>query len=201
MFEKNNDKINKLVLGKIKELNTTRIHFFSVILTELEQFEDLMTLCEFSVDQKWQLIYRASKDGFNPSSFHAKCDDKPNLLVIIKSDNGNVFGGFTEQSWSLKFNDKSDPNAFLFSLINLDNKPLKMKCNNSKKAFLCRNHLNFNHDISISYFDPDKRPDSYSNLGNSYKHPDYAFGSVKAKSFLAGSEYFQVSEIEIYIKQ
>jgi hypothetical protein len=201
MFEKNNDKINKLVLGKIKELNTTRIHFFSVILTEIEQFEDLMTLCEFSVDQKWTLVYRASKDGFDANKFHAKCDDKPNLLAIIKSDNGNVFGGFTEQSWSLKYGSKSDKNAFIFSLINLDNKPLKMKCINSKKAFLCRDHLNFYYDISISYYEPDKSPNSRSNLGDSYKHPDYAFGSEKAKSFLAGSEYFQVSEIEIYIKQ
>jgi hypothetical protein len=52
--------------------------------------------------------------------------------VIIKSSNGNVFGGYTEQSWSntgpvSEFIDKSDPNAFIFSLINKENRPLKKK--------------------------------------------------------------------------
>ncbi len=42
---------------------------------------------------------------------------------------------------------------------------------------------------------------SYSNLGKSYIHPDYAVGSNEAKLSLAGSHYFQVSEIEVYTKQ
>ncbi len=78
MFEKNNDKINKLVLGTLKILD--RID--SVILTDLDQFKDLMTLCELPIDQKWILIYRASQDGFEASSFHAKCDDQPNTFII-----------------------------------------------------------------------------------------------------------------------
>ena len=42
---------------------------------------------------------------------------------------------------------------------------------------------------------------SQSNLGSSYKHPQYAFGTTEAKSFIAGSEYFQLSEIEVYQKE
>jgi hypothetical protein len=42
---------------------------------------------------------------------------------------------------------------------------------------------------------------SFSNLGHSYTHPDYAFRSDEAQSFLAGSLYFQVTEIEVYTKQ
>jgi hypothetical protein len=202
MFEKNNDKINKSILGKTKELNTTRIHFFSVILTELEQFKDLMNLCEFSVDQKWKLIYRASKDGFEKDKFHAKCDYKTNTLVIIKSENGNVFGGYTEQSWSSKYAFKSDKNAFIFSLINLDNKPLKIKCIKSEYAFYCGGgHIYFG-DKEIYISDKsNKNTDSETNLGNCYTHPVYAYKSEEAKSFLAGSKYFQVSEIEIFTKQ
>ena len=201
IFEKNNDKINKSILGKTKELNTIRIHFYSVILTELEQFKDLMNLCEFSVDQKWTLIYRASKDGFENDKFHAKCDYKPNTLVIIKSENGNVFGGFTEKSWSSKYGYRSDKNAFIFSLINLDNKPLKMKCIKSEYAFYGRGNIQFGlYDIVIAS-KSNQNTDSKTNLGNCYYHPDYAFTSVEANSFLAGSEYFQVSEIEIFTKQ
>jgi hypothetical protein len=42
---------------------------------------------------------------------------------------------------------------------------------------------------------------SYSNLGHSYTHPDYRFETNEAKSFLAGSYNFQVSEIEVFTKQ
>jgi len=44
-----------------------------------------MALCEFSIDQKWNLIYRASQDGFQYVNFHSKCDNKPNTFIIIKS--------------------------------------------------------------------------------------------------------------------
>jgi len=73
----------------------------------------------------------------------------PNVitLVIIKSKNENIFGGYTEQSWSntdpkFEFIDKSDPNALIFSLIKKENRPLKIicspnngiRCNKSKCA-------------------------------------------------------------------
>jgi len=42
---------------------------------------------------------------------------------------------------------------------------------------------------------------SFSNLGHSYTHPDFVYGSNEARSFLAGSYNFQVSEIEVYTKE
>jgi hypothetical protein len=42
---------------------------------------------------------------------------------------------------------------------------------------------------------------SRSNLGHSYTHPNYAYESNEAKSFLAGSCKFQISEIEVFTKQ
>ena len=42
--------------------------------------------------------------------------------------------------------------------------------------------------------------DSWSNLGHSYKHPQSAYGTNEAKSFLAGSCYFRLDEIEVYQK-
>ena len=43
--------------------------------------------------------------------------------------------------------------------------------------------------------------DSFSNLGWTYKHPQYAYGTNEAKSFLAGSHKFQLDEIEVYQKE
>jgi hypothetical protein len=38
-------------------------------------------------------------------------------------------------------------------------------------------------------------------LGKSYKHPQYAFGTKEADTFLAGSCQFQLAEIEVYKKE
>ena len=198
IFEKNSQKIERSILG------ITKIHFStdSVILAGIKQFKDLMSLCEFSIDQKWNLIYRASQDGVEASQFHSKCDNKPNTLVIIKSEHGNVFGGYTERSWSGYYY-KNDENAFIFSLINRLNKPLKMKCIKPESAIYCS--LNFGPNFGGYDFEIDnnsyKSSLSKSNLGVSYKHPDYDYESNEAKSFLAGSHNFKVSEIEVYTKR
>ena len=42
---------------------------------------------------------------------------------------------------------------------------------------------------------------SHSNLGLSYNHPNYAYDSNQAKSFLAGSISFFTTEIEVYTKE
>ncbi len=42
--------------------------------------------------------------------------------------------------------------------------------------------------------------ESFSRLGNNFQHPEYEFSSKEAKSFLAGSEFFRLNEIEVFIK-
>ena len=56
------------------------------------------------------------------------------------------------------------------------------------------------HDIYVSS-NANTTNGSYSNLGHSYKHPQYAYRTNEAKSFLAGSFNFLLSEIEIYQKE
>jgi len=177
------------------------------------KFEDLMKLCEFSADKKWSLIYKASKHGFEACDFHTLCADKPNTLVVIKSRNGNVFGGYTEQSWyntliqrswynsiPLKeFNDKPDSKAFIFSLINKEKKPLKIKCS-SNQGIRCNNSCGpiFGENDFVIADNSNTNYNSFSNFGHCYSHPDYEYKSDKANSFLAGSYKFKVSEIEVY---
>jgi len=203
-FKPNKEKLDKKFSGQLirKDLNE--------ILDE-NRLEELMSLCEFSTDQKWNLIYKGSKDGFKASDFHSKCDDKSNTLVIVKSSNGNIFGGYTEQSWSntdpiSERNDKPDSNAFIFSLINKENRPLKIKCS-PYNGIRCDNKLGpifggmeGESDLVIGD-NSNLKLDGFSNFGHYYIHPDYAYNTVKACSFLAGSKEFQVSEIEVYTKR
>jgi len=204
-FEKNRVKISKSILGVTQITNTSIMD--SVILEDRLKMKELMVLCEFPIDQKWNLIYRASRDGFEASQFHVRCDKKINTLVFIKSEHGNVFGGYTEQDWTSNNRTmKSDLNTFIFSLINKKNKPIKLKCLNTEKAILggtqCGPVFGLGPGIWI-HENSNMNKDSYSHLGitgGAYKHPEYAENSTEAKSFLAGSERFKVLEIEVYMK-
>ena len=124
--------------------------------------------------------------------------------AIIKSENGFIFGGFTLQSWyneGYKNCYKSDSNAFLFSLTNLKNIPLKMIYIEPSNAIGTGRTYGpvFGNEGSLVIFDEsNKNKDSYSDLGKSYQHPEYDYKSNEAESFLAGSKNFQVSEIEVF---
>ena len=53
-------------------------------------------------DYKWRLLYRASEHGYTAKSFHEHCDDvKGPTLIVIKSSEGWIFGGYTTQSWKV----------------------------------------------------------------------------------------------------
>ena len=107
---------------------------------------ELIKLCEFNTNNKFKLLYWASRDGFRGSDFHSKCDDRPNTLTLFKASGSSfIFGGYTLASWEScdtgKF--KSDPNAFLFSLTNKDNQPCKMNIDHQNKhqhAIYCRSY-------------------------------------------------------------
>ena len=48
--------------------------------------------------KRWQLCFRASKNSYSASAFHAACDNKgPTVTLVWVGD--NVFGGYTDKSW------------------------------------------------------------------------------------------------------
>ena len=62
------------------------------------------------------LLYKASADSDEASVFHAKCDNARSTLVLVETDKGRRFGGFTTVSWDGDCIDKKDEDAFIFSL-------------------------------------------------------------------------------------
>ena len=178
-----------------------------ILRCDNNQAFDLVKLCGFNFSDKWRLIYRGSRDGFEAHEFHAKCDDLKNTLCIVKSHKfGYIFGGYTEVTWSSmsqRAEWKSDPNAFIFSLTNKENKPMKMKTHNVARSIYCAPKCGpiFGcGDIAIAT-NANTTDDSHSNLGATYMHPNYLFNSREALGFLAGEQWFQLSEIEIYLKE
>jgi hypothetical protein len=173
-------------------------------------------VCQFPESQGWDLEYRASRDGFREQDFQTKCEGVSNHLTIIKTTNGNIFGVFAEKAWPQawkKLDPVEDSEAFIISLINIENKPFKAMVSsvhpNKYKYYTLypSNGLSFGYDnyqrtfdISISS-DSNANQNSSSNFGNAFKHQDYPAGSAKAQAILAGSQYFQTIEIEVFTKR
>ena len=63
-------------------------------------------------------IYQATIDGGKPINFHNKCNNIPNTLVVIKSEENKRFGGFTPIPWKSEGNyiDDNEAKTFIFSL-------------------------------------------------------------------------------------
>ena len=68
-----------------------------------------------------KLLYRGSRDGDRTKTCHELCDNKKNVLIIMKSDNNYIFGGYSKIGFKTinepnKTECKIDNNCFLFSL-------------------------------------------------------------------------------------
>ena len=51
-----------------------------------------------SVSCNYNLLYRASRNGWAASNFHSCCDNKGPTVTVVKSGN-YIFGGYTEHQW------------------------------------------------------------------------------------------------------
>ena len=95
-----------------------------LIKKDIKGYEQNLVFIEKEIEKQlkmnvmsYDLIYKASRDGDKSENFHSKCDNIKNTLIIIKSKNGKIFGGFTTQFWNHS-GYVNDPLAFAFSIDN-----------------------------------------------------------------------------------
>ena len=197
-FEKN-------LFGQLNLNEYSRFDPFESKMLGSKQPMQLIKLCEFDLNDGFKLLYRASEHGFGSNDFHLKCDGHANTLKIFKA-NGFIFGGFSSVTWDSTSLYKPDANAFLFSLTNKDNQACKMKIDpdQHQNAIYCDAEYGptFDNGHAI-YISSNANTNTYSNsnLGYTYKHPQYEHGTSEAQTFLAGSSNFLLSEIEVYQKE
>lgn len=65
---------------------------------------------------KFNIAYKATELGDKTSVFHQKCDNLEMSLVIIETQKGVRFGGFTMRPWEGNCVQKIDNEAFVFSI-------------------------------------------------------------------------------------
>jgi len=174
----------------------------SKILTNKNLVDTLYNLTGFQSKQ-FSMIYQASKDGFRSVDFHSKCDNISDTLTLIKTTKSYIFGGYTMQTWEMNkcYSNcfKSDLNSFLISLLNSQEKAIRLNVSETSTAI----------DSFFEYGPSFGKGDIFiANLSNknvkSSAEPSSSYSLINEKSIiydsnlLAGEKYFQTSEIETY---
>ena len=135
------------------------------------------------------LIYKATTDSDKAQAFHEKCDDAQSTLVLIETDKGKRFGGFTTCSWAGDCQEKKDEDAFVFSL----NKMQVYENIPSELAIGC--YPNFGPiflGCQIRIYDH-----AFTNGGTTYEK-GLNFNTEEDYELTGGDKSFNVKEIEVY---
>jgi len=178
--------------------------FDSCILTKIEDKIEILSLlpstCPSSAPQ---LLYRASRDGWGADAFLLKCKGKVNTITVIKSTEGNVFGGYLDSSWK-KSERIVSSHAFLFFLKHNEqltsSKKMSVKDSGYFAAFISSQtygfgvskgigfDLNISSNANLSASSSTKFGNNYENLSN-HSDPTHSNGFIR---------YFQAVEIEVF---
>ncbi|KAK8790001.1 hypothetical protein WA158_006781 [Blastocystis sp. Blastoise] len=74
------------------------------------------------MEKKWKLLFRASEHDYSAKEFHNYCDDEGETVTLIKhighNNCINIFGGYTDHSWTDSERWYSYSKEFLFTLSN-----------------------------------------------------------------------------------
>jgi hypothetical protein len=191
-------RLNHRLKGILDEtLRSRRFHFRQVPFASTILNEYPSILSKFQDKQK-TLLYRGSRDGFQCSSFHSRCDGKPFTITIIETTKGFIFGGYTPIAWSSIGRHESDDSltSFIFTLKNGHNTiPMEFSLISDRKQYaICCGAdrgptFGGGHDFYVDF-----SSGTYTSFGHSYTNTTGYDGTT----FLAGEQYFTVKEIEVF---
>ena len=163
----------------------------SLIVSKMEDINLLKKWVSPNQNMKFELIYRATRDGDTVKDFHRMCDNKSPTLCIFKTPKNYIFGGYTNVLFNNPNNKElkvKDATAFVFSL-------------NSKAKHITKD-LNESICVYPSYLI------IFGNGRNSIQIEDKALSSRKHWSNPKGSygddlhltedKYFSVVEMEVF---
>ena len=167
----------------------------------LLQSEQKIQLNEFygNTNQRWELIYKASRDGFAASTFHKRCNNKGPTMTIIQSNNNYLFGGYTSIPWTSDGPAKTDTTAFLFTLTNPHNIPPTKYAIKSDKTAHAVYHASDHGPTFGAGRDIYLANSSNANNTSSTTFPNsYNDTTGKASATFTGAKNFTASDIEVF---
>ena len=146
----------------------------------------------------WNLIFKATRDGFRGVDFHRFCDRRTQTVVAIRSKAGYVFGGYARAVWNSSFIYTNDPSAFIFTLVNPNSiPPTRYLIKRGSEQYALYNNPNYGptfgggHDIYVP--DISNEATGYTNFPISYID-----STGRGALTFNGNLSFETNDIEVY---
>jgi hypothetical protein len=146
------------------------------------------------------MLYQGSRNGFKSSEFHRRCDGRRHIITIIKSTDGDIFGGYTPLAFSSNDGWQTDTSlqTFLFTVKNPHKISLRkfMIQKSGVKAIYCSpDRFAFGAEHSLRVWDNNNgRSDNHVHFGSSFENGT----GINPQNLLNGSEKFTVQEIAVF---
>ncbi|KAJ5075312.1 pep-cterm sorting domain-containing protein [Anaeramoeba ignava] len=192
-FEKKLEPIKK----NFPQFSETRI------ITEEEYVKKLQEwINDNDFFSKMKKGFSAKRDGFNSQNWHKAVDGKGKTLVIIKTKQNFIFGGFTQVGFKSNYSGEiNDSSAFIFSLRNDKGDRIPEKFTYKQgRAIFSRSDVGPLFGDGYDFCLSSNLQPGYSQFGYSYNLPNgIKEGTNEAYSYLAGSySSWVVDEVESY---
>ena len=196
--------VSKLFPGTEEYIVVSTGELDSQIIKSQSEIEQVGTWLE-EVDRRSEpkLLYRASRDGWTTQSFHSLCDDYSHTLVVVKTSDGYVFGGYSDQKWGGRDKWKSSSSVFLFSLkCNAGLPPARMKVRSGQEAYAVYADASYGpcfgggYDFLIG--DGGSMEQGYTYLDNTFEMPPGASADETFLTGLGNEDYFDLADLEVF---
>ena len=95
-----NEKID-LLKNKLNDKTKMFFNISSIIRNDFDKQIKLVNWIEQKLNKNiiLELIFKMTENGFTAKDFHHYCDNKGPTLILIKTSNNEIIGGFTTLNW------------------------------------------------------------------------------------------------------
>ena len=194
----NNNKLTKTIetFNKIQAPKITYLDSEIITINSINFILDYLKENDKSFNYKEiKLLFRGSRDGDRTKTCHELCDNKQNVLIIIQSDTGYIFGGYSKIGF--KCNNKCDEwkldnNCFLFSI---DLKKIYSVIKG--RGVIC--HIK--ETFGLCFFGGLGFYDNFMNTNDNKIHPtikEYFIGLKEDYEMNGGQDNYKCKELEVF---
>ncbi len=198
------DKINQLeqLLNNSNKVNLnplTNIRIDSKIFKSINDLDFILNYIKIN-DKNFgfnslKLLFRGSRDGDSSKKCHELCANKKNVLEVIKSDSGYIFGGYCKIGFKINENSeyKIDNDSFIFS-FNL--KKIYPAVKNTKGICYIGPSYGLCFSASLTILDKFMNNKNSQVCGGNCEN--YFSGLSKNYEINGGSRYFKCEDLEVF---
>ncbi|KAM3140473.1 hypothetical protein pb186bvf_007453 [Paramecium bursaria] len=184
------DQIQQQILKLIMKQNG------QLLIKDIQEFPSVQYLINQGKSFKCELIYQGSRDGLSCEEYWKRCDLQENLLTIMTSENGNVFGGYSPCILDCSIPQYLQDPSFQSFIFQYNKKQIYKLKNQQYAVYANRDYgptYGNGHDLTIN---SDFQYGSTSNFGMAYDTSEYQI--VDKYTHLFGDFNPKLVECKVY---